>query len=73
MLTLATGASNDIIIILLLFALVLFFFYIISYKFLRFFLFLFDPEKIHKISIILKINIYTTLYKYHIYMNINIL
>ena len=52
MLTLATGASNDIIIILLLFALVLFFFYIISYKFLRFFLFLFDPEKIHKISFV---------------------
>ena len=50
--TLGTGASNDIIIILLLLALVLFLFYLISYKFLRFFLFLFDPERIHKISFV---------------------
>lgn len=52
MLLLVSEASNDIIIILLLLCLVLFLFYILSYKFLRYFLFLFDPEKIHKISFV---------------------
>ena len=52
MLLLVSEASNDIIIILVLLCLVLFLFYILSYKFLRYFLFLFDPEKIHKISFV---------------------
>ena len=52
MLVLVLEASNDIIIILLLLSLVLLLFYILSYKFLRYFLFLFDPEKIHKISFV---------------------
>ena len=52
MLLLVNEVSNDIVIILLLLLLVLFLFYILSYRFLRYCLFLFDPEKIHKISFV---------------------
>ena len=50
MLILETGYSYDILLIFSFLLLFLFLFYVISYKFLRKILFLFDPEFIHKIS-----------------------
>ena len=50
MIILETGFSYDILLIFSFLLLILFLFYLISYKFLRKILFLFDPEFIHKIS-----------------------
>ena len=50
MLILGTGYSTDLLLIFSFLLLLLLIFYLISYKFLRKILFLFDPELIHKIS-----------------------
>ena len=64
MIILGTGASNDILLILLLLLLFLILFYILSYRFLRSLLFLFNPESIHKISFIFLKVLFVIPYKF---------
>ena len=53
MILLGTGYAQDSSLIIFLLALILFFVSLLRYKFIRLFLFLFDPEKIHNVTFFL--------------------